>query len=85
MRSPIDARRARVLFCKKKPTVGPRSFFQNNLSRSCASKFYQKIFLRISERNEYAIRESSISAIRFGARIRKNSKNLNDAAFIPNR
>jgi hypothetical protein len=73
----------RAGFSAKLPiTVAP--IFRKISSRSHAAEFYQKIFLRISERNEYAIVESSISAIRFGARIGENPKNLNDAAFIPN-
>jgi hypothetical protein len=61
-----------------------RIFFEKTI-RTCAQRnFSQRIFLRISERNEYAIRQPSISAIRFGSRVSKKSKNLNGAAFVPN-
>jgi len=61
-----------------------RIFSKKNVRTRKRSNFSQKIFLRISERNEYAIRQTSVSAIRFDFRVCKNSKNLNDAAFIPN-
>jgi hypothetical protein len=72
------------VFPAKTPIAAAQYFSRKLFTATHDVTFFSKIFLRISERNEYAIRQPSVSAIRFEVRVYKKSKNLNDAAFAPN-
>jgi hypothetical protein len=56
-------------FSAETQIAAARNFFKKIIHGREQRNFRQRIFLRISERNEYAILESSISAIRFSARV----------------
>jgi hypothetical protein len=82
---PCKAMQNRLARFSSKNTDRRRAvFFEKIIHGYAWRNFFSKIFLRISERNEYAFRQPSVSAIRFEVRVYKKSKNLNDAAFVPN-